>query len=545
MRAPLGLYTGPSLKTLGLMTAIWFILAAMTGAAVFALLWPMSRRRRQGVGPEAEGGDGLATETGFYEDQLAEIERDLGRGLIAPAEAEAARAEAARRLLRASREERADGSGAAPIAEPHLRQRRAASAFALSTIPLVALVVYGLYGSPNLPSQTDADRKATRAGAQDLMTAIGQIEARLANHPDDVRGWSVLGPVYMRLGRFDDAARAYAALVRLKGEDAQALSDWGEALVAAADGTVSPEARKVLGRALAADPKAAKPQFYLARGDEQSGDVAGAVRRLEAMAASAPADAPWLPTVRDNLARLKGETMAAPKAAGEAGREAGEGARDRAKDGAKDGAMSEAPVAGPGSNIQALPPSERIDAIRGMVEGLERRLAKQGGSADEWLRLVRSHAVLGERDKALDALERGRKAFPDDKEAQARFDAQAHELGLAGAGTPPPKAENSEKPGERNAAEPDTAANAIRAMPPAEREAAIRGMVASLDRRLAAKGGSADEWMRLVRSYGVIGDRAAAAQALDRARMALAANPKAVERLDALGKELDLTPAQP
>lgn len=58
MRAPLGLYTGPSLKTLGLMTAIWFILAAMTGAAVFALLWPMSRRRRQGVGPEAEGGDG-------------------------------------------------------------------------------------------------------------------------------------------------------------------------------------------------------------------------------------------------------------------------------------------------------------------------------------------------------------------------------------------------------------------------------------------------------------------------------------------------------
>ncbi|MGG3815470.1 c-type cytochrome biogenesis protein CcmI, partial [Methylorubrum rhodesianum] len=60
------------------MTAIWFILAAMTGAAVFALLWPMSRRRRQGAAPEAAG-DGLATETGFYEDQLAEIERDLGR----------------------------------------------------------------------------------------------------------------------------------------------------------------------------------------------------------------------------------------------------------------------------------------------------------------------------------------------------------------------------------------------------------------------------------------------------------------------------------
>jgi cytochrome c-type biogenesis protein CcmH/NrfG len=179
-----------------------------------------------------------------------------------------------------------------------------------------------------------------------------------------------------------------------------------------------------------------------------------------------------------------------------------------------------------------------------MVEGLERRLAKQGGSADEWLRLVRSHAVLGERDKALDALERARKAFRDDREALARFDAQAHELGLPGAGAPP-KPEAGDKPGDKPAAEPDAAAAAIKAMPPAEREAAIRGMVASLDRRLAAKGGSADEWMRLVRSYGILGDRAAAAQALDRAKMALAANPTAVERLDALGKELGLSPVQP
>ena len=81
------------------MTAIWFILAFMTGLAVFSLLWPMSRRTASaGQGPDESA---LATETGFYEDQLREIERDLGRGLIAPVEAEAARTEAARRLLRA------------------------------------------------------------------------------------------------------------------------------------------------------------------------------------------------------------------------------------------------------------------------------------------------------------------------------------------------------------------------------------------------------------------------------------------------------------
>jgi len=62
------------------MTALWFILAFMTGAAVFALLWPMSRRANPAAPPEAGG---LATETGFYEDQLREIERDEARGLIA------------------------------------------------------------------------------------------------------------------------------------------------------------------------------------------------------------------------------------------------------------------------------------------------------------------------------------------------------------------------------------------------------------------------------------------------------------------------------
>jgi cytochrome c-type biogenesis protein CcmH len=81
---------------------------------------------------------------------------------------------------------------------------------------------------------------------------------------------------------------------------------------------------------------------------------------------------------------------------------------------------------------------------------------------------------------------------------------------------------------------------AIRAMPPAERDAAIRGMVEGLDRRLAGRGGTPDEWLRLVRAYSVLGERDQAIKALDRARMALAANSEAVARLDGLARELDL-----
>ena len=89
-------------------------------------------------------------------------------------------------------------------------------------------------------------------------------------------------------------------------------------------------------------------------------------------------------------------------------------------------------------------------------------------------------------------------------------------------------------------AETDAAVAAVKAMPAAERDAAIRGMVAGLDRRLAAKGGSADDWLRLVRSYSVLGERPQAVQALDRARMALSPDPVAMERLDELARELGL-----
>ncbi|EIZ83257.1 cytochrome c-type biogenesis protein CcmI [Methylobacterium sp. GXF4] len=491
------------------MTAIWFILAGMTAATVLGLLWPMSRRTAVPAGES--GASSVDTETAFYEDQIAEIARDLERGLIAPDEAETARAEAARRLLRASRDARrdaedADADEAARPAEPRLRRRRAASAFALSTIPLVALIAYGLYGSPELPAQTDADRQAARGGTEDLMKAVGQIEARLARDPNDARGWAVLAPVYMRTGRFDDAARAFANIARLKGESADTLADWGEALTAAGEGTVSPEAKALFEKAQAKEQNAPKPRFYLARAAEQAGDTGEAIRQLSALEAASPADAPWLGLVRQNLARLKGEPAPA--------------------------AMPPTP--------QKLP-AEQQAAIRGMVDGLDARLKTGGGTPDEWLRLTRSRAVLGERDQAIDALARARVALAGDPQGLAQVEAGARILGLD-PGAPAPPSAPGPMAGPAPRSDTESAAAAMQAMSPAERDVAIRGMVDGLDRRLTARGGTPDEWLRLVRSYSALGERDQAIKALDRARMALATNAEAVSRLDGLARELDLAP---
>lgn len=482
------------------MTAIWFILAGMTAAAVFGLLWPMSRRVAD---PRNEEPDSLvATETAFYEDQLAEIDRDVERGLIAPDEAEAAKAEAARRLLRASRET-TKSEDLPTLGEPRLRRRRAASAFALSTIPLVALIAYGLYGSPELPAQTEADRTAARGGNDELAKAVGQIEARLARDPSDARGWQVLAPVYMRTGRFDDAARAYGQLVKLKGESPEILADWGEALTAAGDGTVSPEAKDLFQRALAKDPKAAKARFYVARAAEQAGDTDEAIKQLTTLEATSAPDAPWLGAVRSTLARLKGEPAPPPSQA--------------------------AP--------RTIPP-EQLEAIRGMVDGLDARLKQGTGTADEWVRLIRSRTVLGQRDQAQAAVERARVALAGHQQDLAEIEAAAREIG------PAPQAPAAPPPSNPEArADTEAAMAAVRAMPPAERDAAIRGMVEALDRRLAAKGGSTDEWMRLIRSYTMLGERDQATRAMARARMALAANGEASARLDGLARDLGLPAA--
>ena len=85
--------------------SLWFILAVMTAAAAFAVLWPLSRAPRLRASSETE----------IYKDQLAEVERDRSSGLIAPGDAEAAEIEISRRLLAAARSERS-----APAA-PHLK----------------------------------------------------------------------------------------------------------------------------------------------------------------------------------------------------------------------------------------------------------------------------------------------------------------------------------------------------------------------------------------------------------------------------------------
>jgi cytochrome c-type biogenesis protein CcmH len=362
---------------------IWIILLAMTAAAVMAVLWPLSRHFA--VTGQAD------PNTQFYREQIAEIERDRERGALLPNEAEAAKAEAGRRLLRAN--SMRDVVYAA-VGEPALRRRRAASTLALSVVPILALAVYGAYGSPHLLDRPSVAATQEQAGKSDFATAIAQIEAHLAQNPNDGRGWDVLAPVYLRMGRVDDAVKAYEAALLHLGRDANRLSNYGEAMVLAKDGLVSAEAKAVFEQAVKLDETSLKAKFYLARAAEQDGQIEKAKAEYAGLLSAAPEDAPWTSLVREQLARL------------------------------------EAPLAG---NARGAEPRLGADDIARMVSGLASRLETQGGSADEWARLMRSYAVLGQRDKASATAQHARRALAQDDAGLKTIETVARELKLTDA----------------------------------------------------------------------------------------------------------------
>ncbi|MBV8791625.1 MAG: c-type cytochrome biogenesis protein CcmI [Pseudolabrys sp.] len=366
--------------------ALWLMFVLMTAAAILAVLWPLSRRT-----PVHRGND-----VAVYRDQLDEIERDRAAGLIADKEAEAARVEVSRRLLAAA--EAAEATLETVVDSPW--RRRAAAVVGLVLVPLIAASLYLKLGSPYLPGEPLALRAPGSQDNRSIAGLISQVESHLDRNPNDGRGWEVLAPVYLRIGRFDDAIKARKKAIDLNGETADRRADLGEAIVAAANGVVTADAKTAFERALVLDAQHLKSRFFIGLAAQQDGqrDKAGEIWR--GMLNEAPPDAPWLQTVQRALAELQTSGQPGPNA----------------QDVAAASQMTEA---------------QRGDMVRGMVANLAARLAQDGSDVDGWLRLLRAYMVLGEREKAQAAAVDARRALANDPDKLKRVDEAIKGLGLS------------------------------------------------------------------------------------------------------------------
>ncbi|HTS38943.1 MAG TPA: c-type cytochrome biogenesis protein CcmI [Xanthobacteraceae bacterium] len=365
---------------------LWFVLGLMTLAAVFAVLWPLSRQH------QVRSDDDLAV----YRAQLGEIEADRAAGRIGESEAAAARLEVSRRLIAAA--DRVT-TVVAPADSPW--RRRAIALVALVALPIGATAVYLKLGSPTEPGQPFGSRTDSRLEQQSIDNLVARVEAHLADHPDDAEGWQVLAPVYMQLGRFDDAVKARENAMRILGANAERESNLGEAITAAAGGTVTPDAKAAFQRALKGNPNDFKSRFFLGLAAEQEGKPAEASVIWRELLAASPPDAPWLGVVRQALARVDGSPPPGP---------------------------SDKQIA----DANELSSDQRTTMIQGMVARLAERLKNDGSDLDGWLRLLRSYMVLGDREKAIAAAADARRALASDPDKLQRLNDAIKGLGLEG-----------------------------------------------------------------------------------------------------------------
>lgn len=365
--------------------SLWIVVAAVTAFTAALLAAPLIRGRRSAA-PLA-GAPDLAV----YRAQLVELDDQVSTGLISGTEATAAHAEIERRMLKAGDAHLAATRDEAPNRHSRVAHRPVYAIAFVSITMIGAIGLYLMLGTPELPSMPLAERGApTEERPQDIALLVERLAARMEENPSDPRGWLLLARTYARIGRFSDGASAYGRAIKLGTREPEVLAAYGEALVAASQGVVSPQARAAFEEARTDDPGNLRARYYLGLAAAQAGDPRAAYETWLALAADTPASAPWRAPLEAQIRRAAEELGIAPAEL--------------------PAAVEERGIAPPSEEaLEAaanMSEDERAVFIRSMVDRLAARLAAAPDNFDGWMRLGRAYSVLGDRDAALRAYER-------------------------------------------------------------------------------------------------------------------------------------------
>lgn len=399
----------------------WLMVAVLLLATLAALLLPLYRGRDE---IETRG----AYDANVFKDQLKAIDAELAEGLIDAEDADAARIEISRKLLAA-----ADQAEKKPkmIAAGRQQSRIAMMALGIG-VPAIALSLYALLGSPGSSDMPLYARLQQAPQQQKLEELIARAEMQLQQHPDDGRGWEIMGPVYLRHGLNEKAIAAYKNAIRLLGSNGERLAGLVDAMIFANDGVVSDETVPVIKQAIAADPDQPKPQFWLALYDEQGGRADAAMKGYTQLLERSASDQPWRQTVLERLNGLrKQQGLPETQIAGLPPAAVAEAPMSEVP-------MSEAPVGeapmtkGPSAEdvkrASEMSAEDRQAMIGNMVAGLAERLKSEGGDLASWMRLINAYNVLGRKMEALDAISLAKKNLENDGAAIAKLEQMAKQL---------------------------------------------------------------------------------------------------------------------
>ena len=369
-----------------------------------------------------------------YRDQLKDVERDLSRNVISTDEAERLRTEVSRRILAADSKMQA-----------HDGQDRAGSrGVTLALLVVTAICVIGgaswLYidlGAPGYPDLPRAERLAASEDLRQAKLSQEEVEARLperpamqkidpdylalverlretvAARPADAEGLSLLARHEAGIGNFIAARKAQAAVLALRGKEASAedFAMLADLMVTAAQGYVSSDAELALRTALTRDPKEPRARYYLGVYMLQIDRPDAAFRLWRDLLEESRMDDPWTPTILDGIGEVAlraGVQYDVPKLSG----------------------LLPGPTQQDIDTASQMSAEDRNAMIRDMVASLSARLATQGGTAEEWARLIRAHGVLGNSDQSRAIWQEAEKVFANDPAAIDALRASASDAGV-------------------------------------------------------------------------------------------------------------------
>lgn len=350
--------------------AFYLTAAGMALFAALVILLPLWRRG----GAQVDHRDGALA---IFVDQLKEVEAERSRGVISPEEAKAASLEIKRRMLAVERQGQGTVRtvGGAPVL----------MVLAL-VVPVVAGAVYVMTGTPGVQSQPFAERAGERAEDRRIVDLAESLRTRLLGEADGgaTEGWELLAQTYMKMGRYAEAAEALARIVDRPDAHSGHLTQYAEALIAAADGVVTETAGAAIDRALALDVLNPAASYYKAQWLEQEGRLAEARELLVLRLSQEDSVQPWMDFFVRQINRISAETGDTPVEIADFVEQRGPSAED---------------VEAAGE----MSAEERAEFIQSMVDRLAERLAEEPGDLDGWLQLGRAYGVLGQSEKALEA----------------------------------------------------------------------------------------------------------------------------------------------
>ncbi|MEM1234609.1 MAG: c-type cytochrome biogenesis protein CcmI [Pseudomonadota bacterium] len=361
----------------------------------------------------------------IYKAQLAEVERDLERGVVSEADAEALRTEIARRLLAADAEAADAGQDAqrAPLwGTVALGAGALAGAFALyftlgapgyGDMPLASRLAALEDRAATRPSQAVAQRAylatAPRPDVDPSFEAlVADLRAAVAERPEELEGLALLARNEAALGNYAAAIAAQEALIAAKGQtDAADHRDLAELMIVATGFYVSPEAETELRIALSMDPNDGAALYFLGLMFQQAGRYDRTFALWQPLLEGSPPSAPWVPLIRGQIpaiASLAGIRYVLPEGRG--------------------------PTVEDLAAAEEMSLEDRAAMIEGMVQGLADRLATQGGPPEDWAQLIVAQAVLGQQERAQAILDEAREVFQDRADALNLFQRVAADQGL-------------------------------------------------------------------------------------------------------------------